>query len=104
MQASDIINGAKTVLMEIIDASVQLHSRLEVTFGAILAYCVTGFLASAALRLLLILAAGAMGALRSVVNNLCYVGGKVHWRWVFLLSTASVFGCVGYLWTKVVPI
>ena len=102
VQASGIINGAKTVLMEIIDSSIQLHSRLEAMSSSTLAYCVAGFLAYAVLLLLVKLSAGAIRALRFVVDNLWNAARRVYWRWVFLLSIASVFGYVGYLWTKVV--
>ena len=102
MRASGIINGAKIVLIEIIETSIQLHSRLEVMFSSTLALCVDGFLASAVLLLLLIISAVVITALHSVVNKLCHAGRRVHWRGIFLLSIASVFGYVGYLWTKVV--
>ena len=102
MRASGIINDARTVLIEIIDTSIQLHSRLEVMFSSTLAYCVDGFLASAVLLLLLNTSAVVITALRFVVNNLCNAGRRVRWRGIFLLSIASVLGYVGYLWTKVV--
>ena len=97
-----IINGAKTVLMEIIDTSIQLHSRLDAMSSSTLAHCVAGFLASAVLLLLVKLSAGAIRALRSLVNNLWNIACRVYWRWVFLLSIASIFGYVGYLSTKVI--
>ena len=102
MRASSVIDDAKTDLIEIIDTFTQLHSRLEVTFSATLAHCVTGFLVIAVLLLLLKISAVVITALHSVMNNICNLGRRVHWRGIFLLSMASVLGYIGYLWANVV--
>lgn len=99
---SNIVHAAKTVLLEIIDALNQLHSRIEIRFSSALAYLIVGTWVFAELMLLLKTSAVVITALHSVSNILCAKGSRVDWRGVFLLSIASVFGYVGYLWMKVV--
>ncbi len=99
---SNIVHAAKAVLLEIVDALDQLHSRIEIRFGSALAYLMVGTWVFAELMLLFKTSAVVITALPSVSNTLCAKGSRVDWRGVFLLSITSVFGYVGYLWMKVV--
>ena len=103
VRARGVFNSAKTVVIEMADISVQLHSRLEAMFGSTLAaYCVDGFLVSAVLLLLLRMSAVMITILYPAVDCLWNVGRRVYWRGTFLLFIASIVGYIGYLWTKVV--
>ncbi|KAF6233523.1 hypothetical protein HO173_008254 [Letharia columbiana] len=94
---SGIVDAADTLLLETMDALTPLHSRIEMKWGAALAYAIVGAWVSAGLGLLFTIAAVVVTALHLVFSILW---SRVDWRRAFLLSITSVVGYVGYLWMK----